>query len=365
MLAEQVISYLESLFIEKRECLDATQKLIIQYSWDGNTYEEMAEYITGYSLGYIKTNMAPETWDKLTRILQVSNLIDKQEHITKKNLRIVLEPIVTRYQPNDLVGQIIQDRFQVNQFLSKGTFGNSYLAQDLTLNQRLCVIKQFKIKSSPNIKTKFERESEALYQLSWHPQIPRLIAHFEDNTGYFLVHEFIEGVSLNHRFPEDQSSKPWTEIAVFNLLEDLLNILAFVHQHQIIHRDIKPSNLIKKTDGKIVLINFAPIKQLDKSNKLTFLGTLGYMAPEQGAGMPRLSSDIYSVAKIGIQMLTGLPPTQLMADYETGQFIWRDRASVSQNFADIIDKMASVDFKLRYQSTQEVLHQLKALSLSQ
>jgi len=360
MLIEQVINYVESLFIEQRESLDATQKLIIRYSWEGKTYEEMTECLMGYSLGYIKTNIAPELWTKLTRILRISGLIGNQDQITKKNVRIVLEPIVKRYQPDDLVGKTIHNRFQIQQFLNQGTFGNIYLGQDLDLKSKLCVIKQFKIKSNPDIRTKFERESKALYNLSWHSQIPRLVAYFEDESGYFLVYEFVEGIALTEMLSEEKPSKSWGEIEVIYLMTSILNVLEFIHNHNIIHRDIKPSNLIRKKDRQIVLINFGSIKQIDNTNKLTFFGTQGYMAPEQGGGMPRPSSDIYATAKVGIQALTGLPPTQLMANYETGQLLWRDRAMVSEKFADILDKMAHVDFKARYQSVKEVLQDLNA-----
>jgi putative heme degradation protein len=93
MLIEQVINYVENLFIEQRESLDAVQKLLIQYSWEGKKYEEMAECISGYSLGYIKTNLAPELWSKLTHILRLSGLINSQEQITKKNVRIVFNTL--------------------------------------------------------------------------------------------------------------------------------------------------------------------------------------------------------------------------------------------------------------------------------
>lgn len=362
MLIEQVISYLESLFLEKRESLDAVQKLIIEYSWEGKKYEEIAECMSGYSLGYLKTNLAPELWAKLTHILRLSGLINNQEQITKKNVRIVIEPIFKRYFPNDLVGKTIHNRFQIQQFLNKGAFGNTYLGQDLDCNHKLCVIKQFKVKSDPDIKNKFERESRLLYGLSWHSQIPTLVAYFEDEYGYFLVYEFVEGIVLTEIISEEKPSKSWNEIEVICLIKNVLNVLEFVHQNNIIHRDIKPSNLIKKFDGQIVLINFGSIKQIDNTNKLTFFGTQGYMAPEQGGGMPRPSSDIYATAKVGIQALTGLPPTQLMANYETGQLLWRDRATVSEKFADILDKMAHVDFKARYQSVKEVLQDLKAQS---
>jgi serine/threonine-protein kinase len=187
------------------------------------------------------------------------------------------------------------------------------------------------------------------------------MAHFEDESGYFLVHEFVEGFSLNNKLLENDSSEPWSEAQVVELIDDILNILHFVHQNSIIHRDIKPSNLIKKPDGKIVLINFGSIKQIDNSNKRTFFGTPGYMAPEQSHGTPLLCSDIYGVAILGIQALTGLPPTQFKVNYETGQIIWHEQASVSQKFAEILDKMSQFDWKNRHQSAEEVLQALKGL----
>jgi hypothetical protein len=134
MEVEQVLSFLESLPSVKY--LDATERLIIRYSWEDKTYEEMAEYITGYTLGFIKKGLAPDLWKKLTNILKSSGLIENEEAVTKKNLRIVLEPIVKLHQPRDLVGKIIHSRFQVKQLLSKGEFGNSYIGEDLHLNNK-------------------------------------------------------------------------------------------------------------------------------------------------------------------------------------------------------------------------------------
>ena len=359
MEVEQVFSFLGSLPSSKY--LDAIERLILQHSWEGITYEEMMDYITGYSSQYIKTNKAPELWEKITRILRESDLITNEEEVTKRNVRIVLEPIIKRHQPTDLVGKVIHGRFQIKQLLSKGEFGNSYIGEDLHLNNKSCVVKQFKARSNPSIKIKFERESGALYQLSLHRQIPRLVAHFEDESGYFLAYEFIEGFALNNKLLEDDLSQPWSEAQVVELIGDILKILDFVHQNSIIHRDIKPSNLIKKPDGEIVLINFGSIKQLDNSNKRTFFGTPGYMAPEQSHGTPSRCSDIYGVAILGIQALTGLPPTQFKVNYESGQIIWREQASVSQKLADILDKMSQFNWINRHQSAQEVLQELKRL----
>ena len=89
----------------------------------------------------------------------------------------------------------------------------------------------------------FNTEAEVLYQLGIHEQIPRLLAHFEEGKEFYLAQEFIEGKSLTEELTE---GKVWSEDYVINLLKEILCILSFVHQQQVIHRDIKPSNLIRR-----------------------------------------------------------------------------------------------------------------------
>jgi serine/threonine protein kinase len=101
----------------------------------------------------------------------------------------------------------------------------------------------------------FDREAQVIYQLGNHDQIPRLLAHFEDNEEFYLAQELVDGEPLTQELAGGQ---PWPESQVIALLEDLLQVLAFVHEQQVIHRDIKPPNLIRRhEDGKIVLLILA------------------------------------------------------------------------------------------------------------
>jgi serine/threonine protein kinase len=164
----------------------------------------------------------------------------------------------------------------------------------------------------------FDTEAEVLYQLGNHDQIPRLLAHFEDNEEFYLAQEFIEGEPLTKEFAKGQ---PWTESQVIELLQDILQVLAFVHEQQVIHRDIKPPNLIRRQgDGKIVLIDFGAVKQVStqvvnpetgETNLTISIGTKGYMPNEQLAGTPRFSSDVYAAGMLGIQALTGVHPKSM------------------------------------------------------
>ncbi|MGL4375311.1 MAG: SUMF1/EgtB/PvdO family nonheme iron enzyme, partial [Microcoleaceae cyanobacterium] len=154
-------------------------------------------------------------------------------------------------------------------------------------------------------------------------------------------------------------------------LQNILEILAVAHQQNVIHRDMKPGNLIRRQqDGKIVLIDFGAVKEIGTlivnaqgQTSLTIaIGTPGYMPSEQAKGKPKPCSDVYAVGMIGIQALTGKTPDTLPEDPNTGEVVWRNHAQVSQNLANILDKMVRDHFSRRYQNANEALQALLSLS---
>ncbi|WP_392532659.1 protein kinase [Nostoc sp. C117] len=271
-----------------------------------------------------------------------------------------------RYQQS-VVRKILRNRFEVIKQLGSGGSGDTYLAIDLDLPGRPhCVVKHFHPKDpNPTVgaiaKKLFAREAEVLYQLgNDHDQIPRLFAHFDEDGDFYLVQEYIDGHALTQEIIPGQRL---TENTVLKLLKDILEVLVFVHQHNIIHRDIKPQNLMRRySDGKIVLIDFGSIKKIGAlgASLTVIVGTPGYMPSEQAKGKPKLSSDIYALGMIGIQALTGLIPEQLQEDPTTGEVMWRHQAEVSDAFADILDTMVCDRCSQRYQSAAEALAALNS-----
>lgn len=272
-----------------------------------------------------------------------------------------------------IVKKTLRNRFEIVKQLGSGGSGDTYLALDLDLpGKPHCVVKHFHPKDQnpavlPIAKTLFDREAEVLYQLgNNHDQIPRLFAHFDEDGDFYLVQEFIDGHALIREIVPGQRL---SENAVLNLLKDILEVLVFVHQHNIIHRDIKPQNLMRRhSDQKIVLIDFGSIKKIGAlgAGLTVVVGTPGYMPSEQAKGKPKLCSDIYAVGMIGIQALTGLIPEQLQEDPDTGEVIWRDKARVSDELANVLDIMVRDRFSQRYQSAGEALQALNFdLALSQ
>lgn len=272
---------------------------------------------------------------------------------------------------------VLDGRYQVIETLSQsGGFGKTYIARDLKRpGQPRCVVKQLKPRgvSDPQVlaiaRRLFEEEAETLEKLGVHDQIPRLLAHFEEDREFYLVQELIDGHDLSR---EMTPGKRYTEAEVWSLLRDVLGILEFVQQHQTIHRDIKPANLIRRRqDNRIVLIDFGSVKRL-RTEVLTpsgqpqpsvVVGTPGYMPLEQTGGMPNLSSDLFAVGIIGIQALTGLPPMQLPKD-EMGRLTspaWREYvdSTVSRALLDFLDRLVCWDFRDRYPSAAAALEVLE------
>ena len=275
-----------------------------------------------------------------------------------------------------MIGEVLAGRYEITTLLKRGGFGQTYRAKDILLPRTpTCVVKQLKpINSDPDsleeAKRLFIKEAESLQELGQkHPQIPSLFAYFQEKGELYLVEEYIDGRSLAEEFLPGQ---PLSEEQVVNLLEELLEIVEFVHRHNVIHRDIKPANLIRRTkDNKLVLLDFGAVKQVTTQvQQLSIaIGTPGYMPSEQANGYPQLSSDVYAVGMIGIQALTGIKPAPQAGggfpkEPTTGELSWREQVQVSPKLADILDKMVRRQPNKRYWSAKEALEAVKALKSS-
>lgn len=269
-----------------------------------------------------------------------------------------------------MLGTLLDKRYRIISQLGRGYYGETYLAEDLRRMKRQCVVKRLRPASNDpktlrEAKLLFDSEAKALESLGrGHEQTPDLLDYFEDNQEFYLVQELVEGYPLSTLLRDGQHLP---EGEVVNILIDVLEVLSFVHQRQVIHRDIKPSNLIRRhKDGKVVLIDFGAVKQVHTQlvvagGQTTFtkiIGTPDYMPNEQARGRPRFSSDIYALGMTAIEALTGILPSQL-PENSSGEIIWHDKAQVTPELAAIVDKMVRPDVNERYQSAQEVLHDLR------
>ena len=290
-----------------------------------------------------------------------------------------------------MIGKVISGRYQIIQSLGGGGFGQTFLAEDLQLpDHHKCVVKRLQPTSNENFiweiaSRLFETEARVLHKLGSHDRIPRLLAHFAEAHEFYLVQELVDGYDLSNEITSIERSADGYPVGRMNeaqaiaFLIDVLEILTFVHQQGAIHRDIKPANLMRRrTDGRLVLIDFGAVKQVGTAiaasavGSTVAIGTDGYMPNEQAIGKPRPCSDLYAVGAIAIQGLTGVAPNLLSEDLETGELAWRHspdhaalkyRAQVSDELARIIDKLVKYDFRDRYQSAEAVLIDVQKLKI--
>ncbi|MCY6491722.1 bifunctional serine/threonine-protein kinase/ABC transporter substrate-binding protein [Leptolyngbya sp. GGD] len=274
-----------------------------------------------------------------------------------------------------MLGRILDARYKILQPLGSGGFGQTYIAEDTKRpgNPR-CVLKHLSFSSQDEailrqVRRMFFAEAETLERLGRHDQIPRLLAYFEEDQEFYLVQEFIQGHPLSEEIGGDRRL---AEAQVVDLVEDVTQVLGYVHEQGVIHRDLKPENLIRRDrDQKLVLIDFGAVKTILESSIATEpvdlsvpIYTSGYAASEQCLGQPRYNSDFYSLGMIAIQALTGVRPSQLAYDPNTHNLLWRDRVTVSHDFAAVLEKMTQFHFNDRYQTAAEILEALNQVKSS-
>ena len=267
---------------------------------------------------------------------------------------------------------LLNNRYRIIKTLGRGGFGETYLTVDNHMpSGRKCVLKQLKpIVKQPKMpfwmKERFQREAAILEELGdGSNQIPQLYAYFSEDDKFYLVQEWIEGLTLD-RYWEQEGNLHRDEVR--QILLQLLPVLDYVHSRKIIHRDIKPENIIlRQGDNLPFLIDFGAVKEaiateVNHNSNSTYsasIGTPGYMSSEQAAGRPIYSSDLYSLGLTAIFLLTGRSPHELETDPRTGEIIWREHAAnIDAELAAIIDRATRFHPRDRFSSAREMLEAL-------
>ncbi len=263
-------------------------------------------------------------------------------------------------------GVILNDRYRIVKQIGRGGFGRAYLAEDTQRYREFCVLKEFapqvesdrELRQAENL---FEREAGILYKLD-HKQIPKFEAllrtRIDGRRSLFLVQEYIEGESYWELL---QRQRKLTETEVTKMIWEVLPVLDYIHDSELIHRDISPDNLIRRElDEKTVLIDFGCVKiaanAVSKSTgrSVTLIGKKGYSPDEQmRRGQAMRCSDLYSLAATAVVLLTGKQPDELY-DSQQGRWNWESQAKVSPRLQKILNKMLSDKPGDRYQSADRI-----------
>ena len=290
----------------------------------------------------------------------------EQRYLTALEVLSDLRPLLK-------IQQIVGGRYLITQYLDGNEGIETYLADNLHRQyQSPCSIKQIELPdvhgdSKFKIERRFAEELLILERLGYHEQIPQLWDHFEENDQFYLVQEYIQGDSLAQKIAQQKLST----VQIVQILESALAALELIHSNRIIHRNLKPSNLvIRDRDQQVILTNFGILNDLKTPPNTTLSDSYrqerkNYWPPEQIAGRPTVSSDLYALGMTIIEALTLAKPGRLIRNEQTGKLLWAQNFDLDRRLLKIVDKMVELDLGQRYQSAQKILDDLQKINATQ
>ncbi|MEP6518399.1 serine/threonine protein kinase [Microcoleus vaginatus] len=259
--------------------------------------------------------------------------------------------------------KILAERYRILGKLGQGGVGITYAAVDLNSNQKVA-LKALSLRVTTEWKKVelFEREAKTLSGLN-HPGIPRYIDYFQVDTSqdrcFYIAQQLAPGKSLAQLI--ENGWKP-NEAQVRHIASKVLEIIVYLQSllPATIHRDIKPQNIILQKNGRVFLVDFGAVQNTyhhTVTGGSTVVGTYGYMAPEQFRGKAVLSTDLYGLGTTLLFLLTQKFPSDLPRQKQKIKF--RDRVSISPEFADWLEKIVEPAIEDRFDSAKDALSALR------
>ena len=208
-----------------------------------------------------------------------------------------------------MIGTVLGNRYEILSEVGSGGMAKVYKAKDRYL-QRVVAIKLLKeeLSEDNDFLKRFDTEAQAAASLT-HPNIVQIYDVGVDNNRYYIVMEFVDGITLKE-YIEHKGSLDWKETIDISL--QICSALSKAHSRNIIHRDIKPTNIIMTSEGIPKVADFGIARSVSSETdtmRIDTIGSVHYSSPEQArGGYTDEQSDIYSIGVTIFEMVTGTLP---------------------------------------------------------
>ena len=210
----------------------------------------------------------------------------------------------------DMLGRVINGKYKLIDERGRGSFATVYVARD-TENNHIYAVKvmHLELSNDGELLARFQREAHIHLNLS-DPHIARIVDYGNDSSMYYIVMEYIDGQNLKYHM---LTHGPMEPLRALNYTRQIVAGLDTAYKQGVVHRDIKPQNILVNGKDVVKIVDFGLARSretvtLTQSN--VFMGTAYYISPEQAESgrSADTRSDLYSVATVLFEMLTGSPP---------------------------------------------------------
>lgn len=243
-------------------------------------------------------------------------------------------------------GWVVNNHYQLNRFIGRGSYGLAYEAIDLQHNKTV-VVKQLRKRKRKTGKGFLEREAKMLSALN-HPAIPKCLDVIHEDGKSFLVMEWVRGKNVEELIFYE--GRKYTEVECFQILLKVLEIVQYIHDKGVVHRDLRLPNILLN-NGKIFIIDFGLALFCDETDEVY----IEAMPPEKRLYREiSFASDFYALGHFVLFLL--------YSNYQSSsrkQGSWEEELKIGYQAKRIIRKLLKLD--PCYESVTDIIEDIEEL----